>query len=95
MSEEGADVQVEVAGQKVNLRNVKSLNTLATVATLFATLLIGYAFLEHKAEAKDHGSALVSVMREMAVNQRVTNCLMATPQDQRENKLPICERIAR
>ncbi|MFZ2541031.1 MAG: hypothetical protein WAW75_04555 [Gallionella sp.] len=49
----GADVAVEIAGQKVNLRNIKSLNTLATIATLLLTGVIGFIVFTHSSEAKD------------------------------------------
>ena len=103
MSEEnGADVSVNVAGQQINLRNVKSLNTLATVATLIICILIGYVVFEHKTDARAEGVALAqrdaqlsNAIREMASSNRVLACLMATKQDDREAKLAQCERIAR
>ena len=36
----GADVALKVAGQEFNVRNVKSLNTILTAATLFIVCLI-------------------------------------------------------
>lgn len=96
MSEEtGADVALEVGGQKFNVRNVKSLNTLLTFAGFVGMVLIGYVLYEHKTEDKDFKGALVATLKEFTVAQRITNCLMATPQDQREAKLTTCERIAR
>lgn len=61
----GADVALKVAGQEINLKNVKSLNTLATVTTLMVAILIAYVVWEHKAEA-----AAQEVRREAAVTQR-------------------------
>jgi len=49
----GADVAVEIAGQKVNLRNIKSLNTLATLAILVIAILLAYGGWVHTTEAKD------------------------------------------
>ena len=103
MSEEnGADVNLEFGGQKVAFRNVKSLNTLATVATLVVVILIGYVIFEHKTDARAEGVALANrdaqlsqAIREMASSNRVLACLMATKQDDREAKLAQCERIAR
>lgn len=107
MSEEnGADVSVSVAGQTFNVRNVKSLNTLATVATLIVCICgftIGWFVVEaHSKDTVKKDADLVLVLREFTqaqkeanVTARVTNCLMATPQDQREAKLAQCERIAR
>lgn len=100
MSEEnGADVNLEVGGQKIAVRNVKSLNTLATVATLIMVIcmaVIGYQMLDaHAQHSVKNTDTLISVLKEQAVAQRVTNCLMATVQEQREAKLATCERIAR
>lgn len=96
MAEEtGADVALELGGQKVNVRNVKSLNTILTFAAFVGMVLLGYVLWEHKAEDRDFKNALVSTMKEFTIAQRVTNCLMATPQNDREAKLPTCERIAR
>ena len=101
MSEEknGADVAVKIAGQEFNVRNVKSLNTLATVATLVICVCgftIGWFLIDaHATSTTKRDDTLISVLKEQAIAQRVTNCLMATPQDQRESKLPTCERIAR
>ena len=103
MSEEnGADVDLQIAGQGFKFRNVKSLNTLATVATLILCILIGYVVFEHKTDARAEGVALAqrdaqlsSAIREMASSNRVLSCLMATKQDDREAKLAQCERMAR
>jgi hypothetical protein len=96
---EGADVALKVAGQEFNVRNVKSLNTLATVATLVVSVCgftIGWFLLDaHAQGTSKRDDTLISVLKEQAIAQRITNCLMATPQDQRENKLATCERIAR
>lgn len=107
MSEEnGADLSVNVAGQQVQIRNVKSLNTLATVATLCVCICgfaVGWFVMEaHSKGQEKKDSDLVTILREMnttnrelVITQRVTNCLMATPQDRREAAVPTCERIAR
>lgn len=67
MSEEtnGADVNLEIGGQKVNVRNVKSLNTLATVASLLGVILLCYVVWEHKMDASAQ-----EVKRESAAAQR-------------------------
>lgn len=69
----GADVAVEIAGQKVNLRNVKSLNTLATMATLVVVCLIGYMVFTHTADAKDSGKEIAAELR--AANKETATVL--------------------
>lgn len=66
----GADVAVEIAGQKVNLRNIKSLNTLATMATLIVTCLVAYVLFTHTVDAKDVG-------KEIAAELKATNKVTA------------------
>lgn len=99
MSDNGADIDVEVAGQKVNVKNIKSLNTLLTAATFIALICGGFMLWQvvdaHAKSADKLNDALISTLKELTISQRVTNCLMATPQDQREAKLQSCERIAR
>ena len=75
----GADVAVEIAGQKVNLRNVKSLNTLATVATLLVALLIGYVILTHTTDAKDSGKEVAAELK--ATNKETAAVLRETSKE--------------
>lgn len=102
----GADVDLELGGQKVKLKNVKSLNTLATVATLILVCVLGYAFWEHKVDAKADGlardSALTSAFKEIASSQkdmaqavREGNCLNSFKEAERELKVEHCRRITR
>lgn len=97
MSEEkpnGADVDVNIAGQRVNLRNIKSLNTLATVATLIVVCVLGYAFYVHAGESRDAAKDLVQAMKEMTQAVREGNCLTSYqgPQDQRA---AFCKQVTR
>jgi hypothetical protein len=93
----GVDVEVSFAGQRVNLKNVKSLNTLATVATLVivcAAVAGGYAMLSaHAAETKDASRELVTALKEMTQAAREQNCLISMPMDRRDPEL--CRRLAR
>lgn len=109
MSEEqqnGADVDVSIAGQQVKLKNIKSLNTLATVATLVLVCVLGYAFWEHKVDAKAEGLARDSMLttafkeiansqKEMAQAVREGNCINSYPEAERETKVEQCRRITR
>lgn len=47
-----ADVSLKFAGQEVNVKNVKSLNTIATICTLIATCTIGVFIYFHEAGAQ-------------------------------------------
>ena len=69
----GADVAVEIAGQKVNLKNVKSLNTLATMAILIVVLLIGYVVFVHAGDSKDAAKEIAKELKE--ANKEVANTL--------------------
>jgi hypothetical protein len=88
MSEEnGADVNLNVAGQQIAIRNVKSLNTLATIATLILVVLLGYAFWEHKLDASaqeirretslaKRDDLIATAINNQTKEQRISNCLM-------------------
>ena len=113
MSEEngnGADVEATIAGQQVRVRNIKSLNTLATVSTLIVSICgftIGWFIFD--AHSKDTGKkddALIVVLKDLAKShrdaareqvkeQRVLNCLISTDQKDRRRAYEDCERIAR
>lgn len=96
-SEDSVDVDVQVAGQKVRLKNVKSLNTVATISTLIIACVAmagGYLMLSaHAAETKDASKELVTALKEMTQAAREQNCLISMPQDRRDPEL--CRRIAR
>jgi len=69
----GADVAVEIAGQKINLRNIKSLNTLATVASLIVMILVSYMLFMHATEAKDNTKEIATILKES--NKEVSTVL--------------------
>jgi hypothetical protein len=89
----GADIDLKLAGQEVKLKNVKSLNTLATVATLIVACVLGYAFYVHAGETKDASKELVLALREMAQAAREQNCLISVPIERRDPEL--CRRLSR
>ena len=91
----GADVSLELAGQKVNLRNVKSLNTLATVLTLLIVILVGYGGWQHTSDTKEASKELTLALKEMTQAARESNCLMAIPMEKREANSDLCRRISR
>lgn len=95
MSEEtnGADVDLKVAGQEVRLKNIKSLNTLATFAILIIVSLTAYGGYLHVSETKDASRELVGALKEMTQAAREQNCLISMPIDRRDPEL--CRRISR
>lgn len=98
MSEEqgnGADVDLSIAGQRINLKNVKSLNTLATVATLILVCVLGYAVYAHAGETRDASKDLVGALKEMTQAAREQNCLISMPIEQRARDPEICRRLAK
>lgn len=91
--ETGADVAIKVAGQEFNVKNVKSLNTLLTLGTFVAVVMLGYAFWMHAADTKDASRELVQALKEGTQAAREQNCLISMPQERRDPEL--CRRIAR
>jgi type VI protein secretion system component VasK len=74
MSEEaGADVALKLAGQEINVRNVKSLNTVATLTSLIILVLIAYGGWVHVVEAKDNGKEIAKELKES--NKQVADSL--------------------
>lgn len=89
----GADVDLNIAGQQVKLKNIKSLNTLATVATLLCVVLIGYVLYTHTADDKEAKKELTMAIRELSQSAREQNCLISMPIDRRDPEL--CKRLSR
>ena len=91
----GADVELNVAGQKMNFRNIKSLNTLATIATLVIVCVLGYAIYMHASDTRDASKELVSALKEMTQVAREQNCLISMTIEERRRDPERCRRIAR
>lgn len=103
MSQEGngADIAVEVAGQKVNLRNVKSLNTAATLLTLFIVGLLAYAFYLHSEDAKASGKEFIGALKEQTVAiregtaaQREATCMQKFEERDRARNADWCAQVS-
>jgi hypothetical protein len=93
--QDGADLALKIAGQEVNLRNVKRIETLANIATLIIVVLIAYGGYLHVAHASKQADVLEQTFKEMTAAQREQNCLIAIPESQREHKADFCKRITR
>lgn len=100
----GADIGVEIAGQKVNLRNVKSLNTMATLLTMVLSSVVLYALLQHQVDAREGSRAFVEAIkdntraqREAIAAQREANCIARLTPDQRKDsqQLEFCRQLGR
>lgn len=101
MNEENSEGAVQTPIGSVSFKGKRMAEFIA-VFCLSLLLLFGYILWEHKAEAKQDNNNIAMAIREFTlaqkestVVQRVTNCLMATRQEEREAKLAQCERIAR
>lgn len=90
----GADVAVDAFGVKANVKNVKSLNTICTIAVLVLVGVLSYAFYVHAGETKDAGKELVGALKEMTQVVREANCLNTLPPEKRPDP-DYCRRAAR
>lgn len=97
----GSDVQLEVAGQKLNVRNLKSLNTVATVLTLFGVLMLIYILWMHQQEAKEDSRAFVAAvkeqttaMREGTAAQREQTCMLKFEISERKVNAEWCRQVS-
>lgn len=68
MAENGADVGVEAFGAKVNVRNVKSLNTMLTGLTTVIVLVLAYIVFAHAADQKTGTQAIVQEIKESNIS---------------------------
>lgn len=99
--ENGADIALEIAGQKVNVKNVKSLNTGATLFCAGMLILLCYVTWTHGEDSKVSNTLFVgavreqtTAMREATTVQRENNCLQSyqgPPQD----KASFCRVVSR
>lgn len=62
--ERGADVALKFMGNEVNVKNVKSLNTFATIMSLVGTCCIGVFLYFHEATAQSQRSELAATLKE-------------------------------
>ena len=96
------ELEVGVGDKKLKLRGSDLLTSVIGMIVCSGLVLLGYVLLDHKTDAKDQGSAFVSVVREMNATakesltaQRVMNCLISTEQKDRPSQLAMCERLAK
>lgn len=61
---DGADVELELGGQKVNVRNVKSVNTILTFLSTLGIGVLCYAFWTHLEDSRSAGAAFVGAIKE-------------------------------
>lgn len=90
----GADVEVSLAGQTARIKNVKSLNTIVTIAVLVVVVAIGVVVYGHAAETRDAGKELVQALKDVTQVVREANCLNSLPPEKRPDP-DYCRRAAR
>lgn len=90
----GADVAVNAFGVKANIKNVKSLNTICTIAVLVGVCVVGTVLYAHATETREAGKELVGALKEMTQVVREANCLNTLPPEKRPDP-DYCRRAAR
>lgn len=92
------EIELDASAKKLKIRGSDFL----TIIGVAVGVLMVYMLHEHKGEAKDTAAQthaifkeFVSSQKEMVQEQRVQNCLIALPQEQRELKSEFCKRLAR
>lgn len=108
MSEEkepSADLSFKIAGQEANVRNIKSLNTIATVCTLFGVLMIIYILWTHqeesRAEFRQSKAEFVNAMKEQTTAirdgssaQREQTCMLKFDIPERKANAEWCKQVS-
>jgi len=99
---DGADISAKVAGQEVNIKNIKSVNTIFTLLGFALTCLIAFMLFEHRNDERGARHEFILAIKELTGAQRETtssmreqNCLLSLPQDQRQAQMEFCKRISR
>lgn len=77
----GADIDLEVAGQKARITNVKGLPTIIAIAVLVVVVVIGVVLYAHAADTKEAGRELVGALKEMTQVVREANCINTLPRE--------------
>lgn len=105
MSEDsGTQQEVEVVSgdKKLKLRGSDLLTSVIGMIVCSGLLLLWFVLDDHRVNAKEDAKTVVQAVKEMTQaqkeavqQQRVLNCLLATPEKDREAKLTICERMAK
>lgn len=90
----GADIDIELAGQKARIKNVKSLNTICTIAVLVVVSVIGTVLYAHANDTKDAAKELVGALKEMTQVVREANCINTMPRERWPDP-DYCKRTAR
>lgn len=98
MSEEaeaGADLAVEAFGSKINVKNVKSLNTILTLVAAGAACFCVYILTQHQVEAKEGSKDLSMALKEVAQAAREQTCIMRFEQKDRQSNADFCKQVSR
>ena len=90
----GSDVALEIGGQKLNFRNVKSLNTIATVITLFGVCLLIWIAFTDRQEWKGTLKEIASAMQAQNAIGRESNCLNRFPESERRANSDFCKQVS-
>lgn len=101
MAGETGELDAEIAGQKISLKNV-ALNTMATFVTLVGVVLIVYMLYDHQQSSRDAAKLFVDAVKEQTlavkestITQREQNCLLQFEQKERILQADNCRRNAR
>lgn len=73
----------------------KRVAELIAVLSLGALLFLGYVWWEHKQESSALLKELHGAIKDMVSAQREQNCLIAIPQEIREQRSEFCKRLSR
>ena len=94
MSDDNGSGEIKTPIGSVSFSGKKAAEFI-TILSLCLLFVLAWVVWEHKADAKEHGANLTTIMKEMVSAQREQNCLIAVKQDEREQKAEFCRRISR
>ena len=101
VTESGSDMEATIAGQQFRVRNIKSLNTLATVVTTFLASLLLYITFTHQTDTKEGTHEFVKAIKEQTVAirdgtaaQREQTCMLKFEGPERKVNSEWCKQVS-
>jgi hypothetical protein len=91
----GSDIALKVAGQEINVKNVKSLNTVLTAFGAAGAIFGAYLVHAHTLDAKEGSKELASALKEVAQASREQTCIMRFDQKDRQSNADFCKQVSR
>lgn len=99
--EQSADVELNLAGQRLNVRNIRSLNTIMTAIILGLSLALFWLLYEIRLENRAMKNEFTAAIKDNAKSQREQTaaireqtCLYKFPEGERRSNAEFCRSVS-